>query len=36
MVLEKQAKEKLRDLLDMSKENFEEMELRLDEQKPVL
>ena len=36
MVLEKQAKEKLLDLLDMYKENFEEMALRLDEQKPVL
>ena len=33
MVLEKQAKEKLKDLLDMSGENFEEMALRWDELK---
>ena len=34
MVLEKQAKEKLEDLLDMSGENFKEMALRWDELKP--
>jgi hypothetical protein len=34
MVLEKKAKEKLEDLLDMSRENFEEMALRWDELKP--
>ena len=34
MVLEKQAKEKLEDLLDMSGENFDEMALRWDELKP--
>ena len=33
MVLEKKAKEKLKDLLDMSGENFEEMALRWDELK---
>jgi uncharacterized metal-binding protein len=36
MVLEKQAKEKLEDLLDMSEENFKEMALRWDELKPEL
>ena len=34
MVLEKQAKEKLEDLLDMSGENFNEMALRWNELKP--
>jgi len=34
MVLEKQAKEKLERLLDMSEENFEEMTSRWDELKP--
>jgi hypothetical protein len=33
MVLEKKAKEKLKNLLDMSGENFEEMALRWDELK---
>lgn len=36
MVLEKKAKEKLKDLLDMSGENFEEMALRWDELKSKL
>ncbi len=34
MDLDKQAKEKLEDLLDMSGENFKEMALRWDELKP--